>query len=223
MTKPNKRLIHCAECGRNQRYYARGLCRLCYGRWHYAQNKEKYHVANRRYYDRTIEYQHKRRREYYALNCDRERERNRLYCLEYPERRKKAEAAYRARNREKERKRCALYRREHPGRRKATCKAWYEQNKEKAFAQARRRRARKLNATIEPVDEAAIYERDGYACIYCGATEDLTLDHVIALAKGGAHSEDNLVIACRPCNCSKGAKPLLDWLQTQPRAHAWVY
>jgi len=77
------------------------------------------------------------------------------------------------------------------------------------------------------VDEAEIYERDGHMCLYCGATEDLTLDHltldhIIPLAKGGPHSEDNLIVACRSCNSSKGIKPLMEWLQTQPNALPWV-
>lgn len=84
-----------------------------------------------------------------------------------------------------------------------------------------RRRARKRGATIGPVDEAAIYERD-QVCIYCGSAEDLTLDHIVPLIAGGAHCEDNLVAACRSCNSSKQATTLEEWLQVRPRALAWV-
>ena len=86
---------------------------------------------------------------------------------------------------------------------------------------SRRRRARKFNATIGPVDETAIYERDK-VCIYCGSGEDLTVDHIVSLFSGGPHCEDNLVVACRRCNCSKGARPLTEWLETQPYSQAWV-
>jgi len=86
-----------------------------------------------------------------------------------------------------------------------------------------RRRARKNGATIGPVDEAAIYERDGYMCIYCGETHrKLTIDHIEALSNGGPHLEDNLLVACGRCNSSKGTKPFEEWLQTQPKALAWV-
>ena len=44
------------------------------------------------------------------------------------------------------------------------------------------------------------------------AIEKLTVDHLIPQAKGGAHSGDNSVWACRSCNSSKGKKDLLDWL-----------
>ena len=98
---------------------------------------------------------------------------------------------------------------------------WRKDNPDKNREKSRIRRARKNGATIGPVDEAAIYERDG-ACIYCGSDKDLTLDHLTPLSRGGPHTQDNLAVACRSCNSSKGTKPLEDWLQTQPRALAWV-
>jgi hypothetical protein len=53
---------------------------------------------------------------------------------------------------------------------------------------------------------AAVYERDGNACLRCGATDDLTLDHIYPWSKGGPDSYSNLQTLCRPCNSSKGAK-----------------
>ena len=41
-------------------------------------------------------------------------------------------------------------------------------------------------------------------CARCGATEDLTADHLIPRAKGGT-IEDGLRTMCRPCNSSRGA------------------
>jgi 5-methylcytosine-specific restriction endonuclease McrA len=32
----------------------------------------------------------------------------------------------------------------------------------------------------------------------------ITLDHVIPLTRGGAHTASNLRVACRSCNSSKG-------------------
>lgn len=78
-----------------------------------------------------------------------------------------------------------------------------------------RRRARKRNATIAPIDEKKIYALCNNQCVYCGSTEKLTLDHVVALANGGSHTEDNLVVACKSCNSSKGKKPLEEWIATR--------
>jgi 5-methylcytosine-specific restriction endonuclease McrA len=47
----------------------------------------------------------------------------------------------------------------------------------------------------------------GQRCVYCATHLDqhtATLDHVIALARGGAHDAGNLVVACAPCNRLKG-------------------
>ena len=53
---------------------------------------------------------------------------------------------------------------------------------------------------------ARVYARDGHACVLCGATADLTLDHVHPRSLGGAHDEDNLQTLCRSCNSRKGAR-----------------
>lgn len=47
----------------------------------------------------------------------------------------------------------------------------------------------------------------GQRCVYCAAPLDqltATLDHVVPLARGGAHDPGNLVVACGPCNRMKG-------------------
>lgn len=48
-----------------------------------------------------------------------------------------------------------------------------------------------------------VYERDEFACVYCGSTEDLSCDHDIPVSKGGPTTYENLVTACRPCNSRK--------------------
>jgi len=52
-----------------------------------------------------------------------------------------------------------------------------------------------------------VFLRDHFTCQYCGIkTRDLTLDHVIPRHKGGKHTWENLVSACRSCNHRKGGK-----------------
>jgi 5-methylcytosine-specific restriction endonuclease McrA len=54
-----------------------------------------------------------------------------------------------------------------------------------------------------------IFLRDNYTCQYCGVrTKDLTIDHVLPRHRGGKHTWDNLVSACRACNHRKGGKRL---------------
>lgn len=51
-----------------------------------------------------------------------------------------------------------------------------------------------------------IFLRDGKVCARCGATDDLTIDHIIPIIKGGSDEVTNLQVLCRKCNSSKGAK-----------------
>jgi len=48
-----------------------------------------------------------------------------------------------------------------------------------------------------------IYKRDRNSCQYCGATRDLTIDHVIPKCRGGEDTWENLVVACISCNSKK--------------------
>jgi 5-methylcytosine-specific restriction endonuclease McrA len=48
-------------------------------------------------------------------------------------------------------------------------------------------------------------------CVYCGSDDNIQLDHIIPLSKGGPDTIDNLVYACKQCNLSKGNKSLIDW------------
>jgi 5-methylcytosine-specific restriction endonuclease McrA len=41
-------------------------------------------------------------------------------------------------------------------------------------------------------------------CVICGATEDLHVDHRVALARGGDNHPSNLQALCRRCNLRKG-------------------
>ena len=49
-----------------------------------------------------------------------------------------------------------------------------------------------------------VFLRDRFQCQYCGASHDLTFDHVIPRSKGGRTTWENVVAACAPCNLRKG-------------------
>jgi 5-methylcytosine-specific restriction endonuclease McrA len=51
-----------------------------------------------------------------------------------------------------------------------------------------------------------VFRRDGYECQYCGATQHLTIDHVLPRSRGGRDTWENLVTACHDCNTRKGNK-----------------
>ena len=55
----------------------------------------------------------------------------------------------------------------------------------------------------------AIYNRDHYRCCICGRkTNDLEIDHIYPISKGGKSTFDNLQTLCHRCNVRKGANVL---------------
>lgn len=52
---------------------------------------------------------------------------------------------------------------------------------------------------------------NGARCVYCGSTENLSVDHLFPRIKGGADNVENLVCSCKSCNSSKGKKDLIAW------------
>jgi 5-methylcytosine-specific restriction endonuclease McrA len=52
------------------------------------------------------------------------------------------------------------------------------------------------------LNRKAVFARDNHKCQYCGAAAE-NIDHVIPRSKGGTHTWDNVVAACRPCNMRK--------------------
>lgn len=48
----------------------------------------------------------------------------------------------------------------------------------------------------------AVFVRDEFECQYCGAKAE-NVDHIVPRSRGGAHTWDNVVAACRPCNARK--------------------
>jgi 5-methylcytosine-specific restriction endonuclease McrA len=48
----------------------------------------------------------------------------------------------------------------------------------------------------------AVFARDSNECQYCGASAE-SIDHVVPRSRGGDHTWENVVAACRRCNTTK--------------------
>lgn len=97
-------------------------------------------------------------------------------------------------------------------------------NTESGFVErvkSRLRRARRAGETVRSdgtLDEATVRRlyRSADRCAYCYRPFDgrqRTLDHVVPLSSGGAHSLRNVVVACLSCNDAKGRRPVEEFLE----------
>ncbi len=77
------------------------------------------------------------------------------------------------------------------------------------------------------LNRRAVFARDGYRCQYCGAAAE-NIDHVVPRSRGGTHTWDNVVAACRRCNTGKEDRMLhesgltLRRLPYQPKERVWL-
>lgn len=63
---------------------------------------------------------------------------------------------------------------------------------------------------LTPRQRWKIMKRDGFRCVYCGASSEdemLVIDHVDPVARGGEDSHENYHTACEKCNAGKRDEP----------------
>ena len=77
------------------------------------------------------------------------------------------------------------------------------------------------------LNRRAVFARDRHICQYCGSNAE-NLDHVVPRSRGGMHTWENVVAACRKCNTRKGdrtpdeAGMLLRVSPNVPREAGWL-
>jgi ferredoxin len=69
---------------------------------------------------------------------------------------------------------------------------------------ATRASSHKRRAHLAEVESDGIHYELEDKCVVCYSTENLTMDHMIALANGGTDTIDNKTTLCKSCNSSKG-------------------
>lgn len=67
----------------------------------------------------------------------------------------------------------------------------------------RRKRANINNGKNSVREE--VFKRDNYKCKQCGTEENLSIDHIKPVLRGGGNELDNLQCLCKSCNSKKGA------------------
>ena len=175
-----------------------------YGKKYREENQENVAVAKKRYCEENREEVVAYNQRYYEENREQILASAKRYNEENPE----SVAAYQKRYYETHLEKVA-----------ARNKQWKQANPEKNAASSHRRRARLAGVVSEAFDITDLFERDGQQCRYCGATENLTTEHIVPISEGGPNILDNCVVACRSCNSSKKDKSLIEWLATESKLH----
>ena len=71
-----------------------------------------------------------------------------------------------------------------------------------------RRRQLEKTGRITAKEWALKLKQYQYKCVYCESDENIEMDHIIPLSKGGDHNINNIQPLCRSCNAKKGNKIL---------------
>ena len=184
------------------RQLERDRCRrselLAYKRAWHAKNRERIAAEKRAKYEANKAEILAGMRVYYEANNDRVKARVRAYhhankSKILPEMRERGRR-YRDTNRERWR---------------AKNRAYAAANPDKVAANIHRRRARLKNASVGDVDFAVVRQMARGVCGICGdpiGDAKTHYDHIVPLARGGAHCTENLQLAHAICNLKKGAQ-----------------
>ena len=112
---------------------------------------------------------------------------------------------YYAKNTESCREYSRKYRAENPEKCREVHRNWRLENPGKVKAKHHRRRAR-----IAAVPSDGIPYPLGDRCEVCYATDDLTVDHLVAISRGGPDTIGNKATFCGSCNSSKNSMNITD-------------
>jgi hypothetical protein len=215
----------CAECGGplNPRSKQRKFCsKRCSRRHSDRMHPERAREAGRRFYREN------RDRILSGRNRPEAKVRKRAYNLEYRKRRPDRVAAAELRRKARKlvfmreynlrpevRDRMRKYRRENRARLVEQSRAWMRANYKKwrtmELTRSFRRRSPDPAQKTEAIDPFDIFERDHWTCQLCGqvlpnelygtrALNAPTVDHIMPVKSGGAHSSTNVRCLCLSCN-----------------------
>lgn len=95
---------------------------------------------------------------------------------------------------------------------------WAKANPIKTSLYARVKSYRRRAAAPDAEAKAYIKTLMGDPCGYCGSRENIVIDHIHPVSKGGATTIDNLTAACRTCNAAKSDKSLVMFLLERRRS-----
>jgi len=179
---------------------------------YYVRNRERLAENNKRWRKENPDKHSAQKKTYYKKNAERLRviskPTKRRYLERHPERRHESTQQYYLTHREAHAERVKRWEGKHPEQRKAIMRAFRSSPKGRALnareLAKRRAKMREIVCTLTAAEWRTILLDYKFACAYCQRTDlKLTQDHVIPISKGGHHTKQNVVPACRSCNSKK--------------------
>jgi 5-methylcytosine-specific restriction endonuclease McrA len=164
-----------------------------------------------------------RKRKEYLQDKEKIKNRTRVWRAANPDRKRAADRAWRAKNAEVIRARFDRWYAVNGQSVRDRARAWVKAHPELARAQKRldmhnryqREKAAADGSLTEEFLKTLYATADCYYCRQPTPQKQRTLEHRLPLARGGAHSADNAVMACFTCNMAKGPK-------TEEEFVAWI-
>jgi 5-methylcytosine-specific restriction endonuclease McrA len=190
-------------------------CAKCKIEFEYFYNNSKYCDKCRK--DAIIE----KETTWRIKNKDRIKKKNKIYKKEYyiknKNKIKEKANGYYLENKEALKEKAIKRREKDIVRQRENCKKWYRDNKDHVFmlVHLRKEKERKTKGFKDKIENFRKKMSEIGECIYCGSKENITIDHLIPISKGGTHEVYNLFPACRKCNSSKHAQDWIEWYRKQ--------
>ena len=148
---------------------------------------------------------------YYAANKEKAAAKSAAWAKANPEKAAARNAAWYASNKERKAATSAAWKAANKDSLAAAKAAWKKNNPEKKAADAHRRRARKASNGVNLVTAAETAAIIAQPCMACDAPAPSTVEHLIPINRGGAHTIGNLAPLCLSCNSSKCDLTWAEW------------
>lgn len=198
-----------ADCSR-ERHGLMEICHPCYRRAYYVANRERMNAQSRVYQAANSDRLKAQRAASYIENRESVNAKNKAHRLANLDKERAAHKRWYAENREHVIAKSTAANRANPAQNAAAVAKWRKAHPSEYREFTRRRHARKMGAYVTKAEYAAVLAEFGMVCHLCGQSipslDSLDFDHVIPLARGGAHATGNIKPSHSSCNRSKGAK-----------------
>lgn len=181
-----------------------------------AKKPQKYAAYNAALRDANAEQIRAQQREYHVANKDRRNAASIAWRAANPEKYAAYQRAYAEANSDKGKDRARKWRAENAEKAAEQSRAWAKENPEARRLREHKRRASQRCGSVSPDIYQRLRALQRGLCAVCReklAMAGEHLDHVMPLALGGPHDDNNLQLLCPPCNLSKNAKHPVDFMQ----------